>query len=940
MLLSQSRRAQSIFLVLVMSAVAVVAAVPPSQEAPIKPPEESRLSTAVFRAGLKKRGLTELLELHLKDFPPAGKTEALNMMREVKLAVFADATRPEGERRAAAAQANRILERLIDENSDDPRRFEWRFDLAHSLLYTEAEPFLTRIFYRGGNALDRKELLSRSTRAVDTLRVLVTELAEEYERVDRLSIREFEKLEAQGYVERLDGLAPRTEYLLLWALLYDALPRDDADPTRVRELNEIVERIVGHPALLGTPHDTSHVQVQALLLAGMTHRLLNNHQPARERLDRAIAVAERLGDPAERERVDWAVTLAWLESIRNETDDGRFDEALSRLRRFRELAAGVHGHDYGLRVVAALLERSVYRLRGDAAEKAGQLFEGAKFREEAWRALARLAQAEPDHRDELYAAIYEMIGPEADVARLDPLEQCALMAGLLSDADQSDGRAEKLLDRAVTVGERFISAVKLDSSVPGGPALRSDFAAAAQLLPEVVYNIAVAQYRRGYTAAAAARFIEVARDYPTFSKNLPAARYAVQLAVELYGDPSLRLRPDVQRLYRDGLELLLARHPDSDAARYWRFYYAQFLDELGDYAAAAAQYALVDKAHEHYLQGLFHRARCLALRLEKRPGEDSLDLPAHRRRTDGFFAAQREFVAGAMVELGRKPDDEVAVTLRSLLARAQLLAAEVYVLPHSHRAVRALETLAGFEDEYPDEKALGGRVWRVRLVAYQELGRLDEATRAIPAYMAADPEGGGATLQSLYQTLADDVREIQTRGDIRSAQQKADMALILARQIHDWASRPDSTSTAADRRALTVQLAEANLCAGRFERARELFASLLPPTDGSTASEPPGDVRVLLGHAEALFQLEQSATALPQFNRLATGLPAADPIRWKALLRDLQCRTSLGHPPEGIVKVIRQQKRLYPKLGGPVIARQLEKLERENQRRLDDGWQR
>lgn len=937
MLLSQSRRVQSIVLVSAVSIAAALAAASPPVDVPTKPPEESRLSTAVFRAGLKKRGLTELLELHLKDFPPAGKTEALNMMREVKLAVFADATRPDGERRAAAGEANRILERLIDENSNDPRRFEWRFDLAHSLLYDEAEPFLTRIFYRGGNALDRKELLARSRRAVDTLRALASELTEEYERVDRMSIRAFERLQAQGYIERLDGLAPRTEYLLLWALLYDALPRDDADPTRARELNEIIERIVGHPALLGTPHDTSHVQVQALLLAGIAHRLLNNHQPAREHLDRAIAVAQRLSDPTERERVEWAVTLAWLESIRNETDAGRFDEALSRLTRFREPAAGGQGHDYGLRVVAALLERSVYRARGDVADQAGHPSEAARFRREAWRALARLAQTEPDHRDELYAALYEMMGPEADVARLDPFEQCALIAGLLSDADQSVGPVDKLLGRAVTVGERFLLEVRPTSSATGQPDVRQDYVAAAQLVPEVIYNIAVAQYRRGHTAASATRFLEVARDHPMFGKSLQAAKYAVQLAVELYGDPLLRLRPDVQGLYRDGLELLIARHPTSDATRYWRFYYAQLLDELGDCAAAAAQYALVDKTHEHYLEGLFYRARCLALRLEQRIDEDASDLPAHRRRTDGFFAVQREFVAGATGELGRKPDEELAATLRSLLARAQLLAAEVHALPHSDRAARALETLAGFEQDYPDEKALGGRVWRVRLLAYQELGRLDEATRAIPVYMAADPEGGGATLQSLYQTLADDVQEVRTRGDTDLAQQEADMALVLARQIHDWALRPDGATTAPNRRALTVQLAEANLRAGRFERARELFAALLPAKNGTPASSQPGDVRVLLGHAEALFQLQEFVTALPEFNRLATGLPAADPIRWKALLRDLQCRTLSGHPPEGIVKVIRQQKRLYPKLGGPVVARQLQKLQRENERRLDGG---
>ena len=67
----------------------------------------------MFRAGLKKRGLTELLELHLKDFPPTSKTEAMLMMREVKLAEFADPSQSRRQREAAIAEANGILEELI-----------------------------------------------------------------------------------------------------------------------------------------------------------------------------------------------------------------------------------------------------------------------------------------------------------------------------------------------------------------------------------------------------------------------------------------------------------------------------------------------------------------------------------------------------------------------------------------------------------------------------------------------------------------------------------------------------------------------------------------------------------------------------------------------------------------------------------------------------------
>jgi hypothetical protein len=93
------------------------------------------------------------------------------------------------------------------------------------------------------------------------------------------------------------------------------------------------------------------------------------------------------------------------------------------------------------------------------------------------------------------------------------------------------------------------------------------------------------------------------------------------------------------------------------------------------------------------------------------------------------------------------------------------------------------------------------------------------------------------------------------------------------------------------------------------------------------------DLRVVLGHAESLFQLGEFAVALPMFNHLAIGLPPEDPTRWKALLRDLQCRTALEQPPEGIIKVIEQQVSMGWDLGGATLAAEFETLLRENQRR-------
>ena len=80
------------------------------------------------------------------------------MRRELRLAEFADLRRPDDERKAAVAEANHLLVQVIQEKPKDRRRFDWRFTLAHSLLYDEGEPFFTSILYRGGSCEDRLRL--------------------------------------------------------------------------------------------------------------------------------------------------------------------------------------------------------------------------------------------------------------------------------------------------------------------------------------------------------------------------------------------------------------------------------------------------------------------------------------------------------------------------------------------------------------------------------------------------------------------------------------------------------------------------------------------------------------------------------------------------------------------------------------------------------------
>ncbi len=259
----------------------------------------------------------------------------------------------------------------------------------------EAEPHFTSILYRGGGETIRRRLRALTTRAIATLEDLSDDLAKEYARVDKLSVRIFEGLENHGHIERIDRLGPQAGYLLAWARFYDSLARDNNDSTRARRLHAIVEYLAGNPLILDTPHTTSRVQVPALLLAGMTNRRLNDYVAARSHFDQALRIADHLVEPALIEGVAWTLPLAHIERIRNDRDDGRFDNALRAVDSFRRVIKREHDDGFGLQIVAALLERSIHRARANTAERAGRTLETKRAREQAWRTLTRLADYMP-----------------------------------------------------------------------------------------------------------------------------------------------------------------------------------------------------------------------------------------------------------------------------------------------------------------------------------------------------------------------------------------------------------------------------------------------------------------------------------------------------------------------------------------------------------------
>ena len=901
-------------------------------------PEDRRLDAAKFREGLKGRGLTELLELYLSEVPPVDPVEALLLERDIRLVQHADPGRPDAERRDALLEANRLLERLIAEHPGDLRAFEWRMELGRALLYGEAEPFYSSILYRGGTAEDRRRLAEVTDRAVGVFARLWLELARERDRLEHIPARTYEELEHAGYIERIETIEPQADYMERWVRFYRAMAREPDDPLRAAELGAVLDDLRTRSGLLDSPHSVTHVQAQSLLLAGMAGRLLRDYVASTGYLNAAVSTVRRINDDAEREALRWVVHLALLKTVRVHRDSHRFHHAHRALREFDAHLDAAAPDDFGLRLVAALAESRVRQAQAQRARASGDPHAAATFENMRFEPLMKLARQRTAYRDEIYATLYELMDADAPLAERHPFEGCALLAGLLNDAttltqaiadaraggesalssgiEQLESRRIAALDRAIVVAQHLHG---LGERIP------------PELLPEIIYNLGVARLHRGRRLDAARAFLAVARDHRKFPQAQVSAAAAVQVASELAEDPSLRSRPKIQALYLDALVVLTTNYPHNEDARYWQFFLAQLLHDLGRYDEAAEAFARVDSGHEYAVHAEFLRIRSLVASLGERAAGPDADNAQLVRRVADVVEAVEAFVerAGAA-----RADDFDAALLDDFLAEAELLAAEALLDAGKEQSSQALERLRGFEQRYPGQSRLVGRVLRVRIIAYEHLGRLEDAEQALPEYIRSDPDSAGATLQALFESIREDVERLKRRGRDEDADRKAAAALLLARQIHRWALADSSRVRPGQRHAIDLQLARALLQAEHYAEAERAFAACLTADANRSPDGVGHDLRAIHGHAESLYQLGQYERALPLFHRLCQALSPGDELWFKALLRDLQCRTRLEHSPEGIIKVIRQQKFLHDDMGGPELRRQFDALLRRNENRM------
>lgn len=880
-------------------------------------PESERFDDAVFRAGLQSRGLLDLLNAHAQASPAGDPVEALLILRDTKLAEYNDPTKDADTRTAALDAANRALMRVIDMAGDDKRKYDWRLELAQSLIFQQAEPYTLNVLYRGGSGDDRSMITRVMDQAIRNLEEVTRESKLALAGLDKMTIAQFERLEESGFIEKLEVIEPQARYLMRWAKFYRAMVRSPHDPARHEDLEWVLTDLRDNSRLLQTPHGQSHAQAQSLLLAGMAARLLGNNDAAVDYLRDAYETTIEITDPQERQSLRWVATLSALECVKGLRDAGQFDRARKILENVREYTLRNDSGNIGLQIVIALLEGTVYEAEAKHVAAEGRPNTAQMIRLKKRDAMMELARHSDAYKQEIYRALYEQADLAGDVATLHPFDQTAVATRLVADADEIQQRIDLLRDEGVALSSEAGSLMieerdsLLKRAIEIGEQVLENENLGDEWKPEVSYRVAVALYRMEKPAAATKRFLDVANRWKESKFAESAAHLAVQVGAQAYPMVPAPQRPEFRAMMLDALRLLLTRYASTEGAKYWWFFYGQALEEEGRLEEASEAYAQVDRSHPHYLRAAAFRARCMRetfeSRVTARPGDIDAAVElftSAARATQRAIEETRQYLAGDIPA-------ESAATYRELLAESVLGLAEMYLIDPGARPAEALKLLDDASIHWDEFADLTGRVLRVRVIALESRGQFEEARRIIPDFIERAPQTAAATLQGLFEALRDEIQKARDAGNEEVARRKAESALLLAEQLHTWAAgaRETNPNIHVDPYPFALQLAEAFLETGNWAKAREWF-------DKCAADDrAENDSRVIFGRAEALFNLGEYDAALPLFDRFFRESNQDDPFWWRALLRNLQTRHELGEKPADLIKVIEQQRYLHPRMG-------------------------
>lgn len=887
---------------------AVEAQTRPSSRPAMSLPPPGAVDEALFREGLRARGLSDWLKQYAVDSPPADDVDTALRKREALLARLDDPMLSLFEREAIVRQASGLLAAQIERRPGELSSLWWRFDLARDYMERANPDAFEAILRFDLPGRDRVVVAALSAKAIDVLHELRECIAATWDRVESLDEADLAMREASGWLRGLEGLDYRSAVLLAWAELYHAISTDLPAEQRIAALNQLLAGVKQRTWTDDARHDPAQ-RANILVLAAVAARYAGRLEEAAEYARRIVAVQSELGNTARRKQLRDELLLSVVEQVRVLRDAGRRDEALQAVDAARGWVRKARPDDLAAALAIDLTEWSIL-----AGRTAGG---GVLASADALVPLEVFASQSLRHREAVYAALAGALADEHVAPGIAPFALQLLVGVVVEDVARlpAEKRAgDQRLASVMTVLEQVASSQPADL-----PAAQAG---------ELAYLRGRALYLMGRRLDTVAALSDLVERWPEHDRAEIGLRQAVSMAQGLLGVEGVDQSKARAAFVRAG-RMLRKRLPDAIDSKRLQYFLAQALEDDGRLREAATEYAAIPWDDPNAARGALRRARCVRAILQSAIDEGKQPPDEVSRLADEAVRAAREGVDAAATRPAGSTEADVC-----LAAEQALVLANILNLRQVERPDEAVRVLDGFESRFARCPAAIGQALRERIVALRQLKRMSEARRVVEEYLKAEPEQAGPVMIRLLEAMHAEIDIADERGNQQTVREVAGEAAELARSLMEWSEARPNRIPPRDRLTIAIWRAGAILHAGRPDESADLFdacSELMADMPGDHGTQ---DIEIRLGKAESLLSAGKADTAMPIFALVGKELPEESLRWWRAFAGQLQCHTALGHDPTEILQAIQQRRYFTPDLGGPRTRRMLEAVEKTNRARL------
>jgi len=922
---------------------------------------QSRINTDKFIEGLQERGMSELL-LHFaetQDLEPAEKMGIQVQQHRIR----ADNVRlPEAERVKSCEEAMKILHQLIDDkkHADHPKRPMWQTDLAQVaiLTYLRVLKHAATEFYEFGVPNQ-----SQSEAMGKTISDVLLNLADaqrgytnlQGELPNRPDYKE--KYEFTGLAERIDEYREkRNPYFFAYAAYYTSMlpdsahyyqnlgkerrmPRQRTDPAQERQRLRKAA-LDAMSTFVEDPGAPEAMKLRAKCLIGRIHLLMGNAAGALGNLDPVARAGKG----------DYNEFLAQLGQAMAYGKKGELDRAMQLTDALSRHTIAESSPLYKI-LLTDLKHRILKDRAGEDARKVAR----------SYAPYERLLQEQPDLGPSWIFPRWEaMIADDAELKNLPGMmllgvgQQAMQQGGVLVEQAtkaleaNKEAESEKLMKQA---GPKLDKAIRLLGELGGREAQETKSVRAKAL-----WFLGVCQYFKagpegGKTLPALLTaldtWIKMASALPEEKESQLAIQNSVGLLRQYLASTDGAIQKQIMPTYLNAVKVLLANFEDNPVTDDQRSFYADYLIEQGENLEAIKVLRKVPQGHS-----TFYDAKRILI--EAQYGIYKQEKSEGKKPNPGTILNDIRILRSDAEDAMQSLEGDEALPPTLAAATSRIIESQLAVdIQDPKKALKALENFEKLFAKYPDliEQAL-----EQRIKSLATLGRFDEADEAARKMFAEFPNSAAAVIDGVLRDINDKVDELaekidntpveQYKKDLRKEQMNlANTGERLAKQIVAWAK----TNRPADEQLpYKILLYKSMTIAGKAEEASKALTKLVEAN--------PNDANVIFALSESLYYAGRAIStndtarkeermallkkAQIEFNKLIARIdpitypdivkeqPELLPLWWRAWLRTLLCAKLRNKGTEHIPTRVASLRQFDRNLGGSVLRRQFESLER------------